>query len=75
MLPSLLGLQVTEILLYIHTKQVISLEFDNSPTSPPNRAILSLTHCNAAIWSSNPKLLAVLPVVPGLKNPVIKKGN
>lgn len=44
----------------------------NLPTSPPNAAILSLTHCKAAIWSSKPKLLAVLPFVLGLRKPKIQ---
>lgn len=39
------------------------------PTSPPKAAMLSFTHCNAAIWSNNPKLLAVWSLVPGWRKP------
>lgn len=37
--------------------------------SPPNASILSLIHCNAAIWSSKPKLLDVWSLKPGFKKP------
>lgn len=41
-----------------------------APISPPNVPILSLTHCNAAIWSNKPKLLTVWSLVPGFKKPL-----